>query len=320
MPGVPCRIGVLPLGWPPRLPWHWAQDAVEDSLARRLERVQDRIGIGQRAGAGRRSRRRAACTLGEENCALWKAARSSRKLAGGSTVIAAWSAKRAERLVLQRVDAAVELVAAALVRPARRTPAPAPSGPVMLDVEDRGNGAPDVGDGLAGRAGRCRARDRRPAIEQLDVRGQRDRDANQAVLRQVREVVRGRAVDAEVVGVDRAEQRIVDAGRGHLREPRLRRRRGQLEVLGIHVAVGTRAAVAAQAGEGPVVEVRLAATERRVDRRGRRRGAAVGVERRRSSSPPQAESAMRAEQHERRSPEASAWWIGFMSSLRDPAT
>ena len=121
-------------------------------------------------------------------------------------------AQRAERLVLQRVDAAVELVAAARVRPSRRRGSDA-IGAGDVDVEDRGNRAPDVGDGLAGRARRCRARDRRPAVEQLDVRRQRDRDANQAVLRQVGEVVRGRAVDAEVIGVDRAEQRIVDAGR-----------------------------------------------------------------------------------------------------------
>ena len=86
------------------------------------------------------------------------------------------------------------------------------------------------------------------AIEELDVRGQRERDANQAVLDQVGEVLRGCAADAEIVGVDRAEQRIVDACRGHLRQPGLRGCRRELEVLGLHVAVGTGAAIAAQAG------------------------------------------------------------------------
>ena len=173
-------------------------------------------------------------------------------------------AQRAERLVLQRVDAAVELVAAARVRPSRRRGSDA-IGARDVDVEDRRSRAPDIGDGLAGRERRCRARHRRPAVEELDVRGQRDRHANQAVLRQVREVVRGRAVDPEVIGVDRAEQRIVDARHGHLRKPCLRGRGGQLEVLGIHVAVGTRSAIATQACERPVVEVRLASAERGVD-------------------------------------------------------
>ena len=125
---------------------------------------------------------------------------------------------------------------------------------------------------------RRRARIRAVAIEQLDIRGERDRDPDQAVLRQVGEVVRGGAVGAKVVGVGRAKERIVDAGCGHVREPRLRGSRRQLEVLRIHVAVGACAAVAPQAGQRPVVEVRLAATDRRVDRRSRRRGAAVGVE------------------------------------------
>src|SRR4029077_1764391 len=97
-----------------------------------------------------------------------------------------------------------------------------------------------------------------------DVGRQRDRDPDQSVLGQVGEVVRGGAVDAKVIGIDRAKERIVDTGRGHLRQARLRGGRSQLEVLGVHVAVGACAAVAAQAGKRPVVEVRLAATDRRV--------------------------------------------------------
>ena len=219
-------------------------------------------------------------TLGDENCVLLKRGEvveeARWRVDGGRRMVL----QRRERLVLQRVDAAVELVAAAPVRAAvGDRPAAVRAGNV--DVEDRRNRTPDVGDGFAGRTRRCRARNRRAAIEQLDVGRQRDRDPDQSVLGQVGEVVRSGAVDAKVIGIDRAKERIVDAGGGHLRQPRLRGGRGQLEVLGIHVAVGARAAVATQAGKRPVVEVRLAATDRRVDRRGRRRGAPVGVERRR---------------------------------------
>ena len=52
----------------------------------------------------------------------------------------------------------------------------------------------------------------RRRIDQPDVRRQRERDPDQRALPQVAEVVRVLAVDAEVVGVYRAEQRIVRAG------------------------------------------------------------------------------------------------------------
>ena len=68
-------------------PWHCAQDAVEDRLARRLERVQLGIGIGQRELVPAAIASDRTCTLGEENWVLWKPATSSRKLTGGSTVI-----------------------------------------------------------------------------------------------------------------------------------------------------------------------------------------------------------------------------------------
>ena len=171
--------------------------------------------------------------------------------------------RSAQRLVLQRVDAAVELITSPRVRASGRRGIDA-IGAGDGDIADRGHGAPDVGDRFAGRARRGRARHRRPAVEKLDVCGQRDRDANQAVLCQVREIVCGRSVDAEIIGIDGAEEWIVNAGRDHLRKPSLRRRRRQLEVLGVHVAVGARPAIAPQAGEGSVVEVRLASTERAI--------------------------------------------------------
>src|SRR5256885_1274046 len=138
--------------------------------------------------------------------------------------------KRGQRLRLQRVEAAVELVAPVLVRTSWPTWRDA-IGSGDLDIENRGHRAPDVGNGLIGRPRRRRAGNRRAAVEELDVRWQRDRDSNEAVLRQIREVVRGCAIDAEIISVYRARQRIVDTGRGHLVEPRLSGRRGQLEVL-----------------------------------------------------------------------------------------
>jgi len=172
--------------------------------------------------------------------------------------------ERGERLVLQRVDARVELVAAPLVR----APRPGRSSEVGagdLHVEDRRNRTPHVGDGLRGRQGRGRARNGRPAVEQLHVGRQRDADADEAVLRQVGEVVRGSAVAPEVVGVDGAEERVVDTRAGHPNEARRGRGGGELEALGRHVAIGARTAVAAEARKGPVVEVRLSAAEARID-------------------------------------------------------
>src|SRR5690349_15768366 len=117
--------------------------------------------------------------------------------------------KRGERLRLQRVEAAVKLVPAAWIWPAQRRRSGA-IGARDFGVEYRGNGTPDVGDRSVGRASRCRAGHFRAAVEELDVRRQRDRDANQAVLCEVGEVVRSSAVDAEIIRVDRAKQRIVD--------------------------------------------------------------------------------------------------------------
>ena len=249
---------------------------IEDDLARGFESIEHRIGIGQGAGAGRHR-------VGEQLDA-WR--RELRALKGSEVVEEARGRvdggrrvvpQGGERLVLQRVDAAVELVAAAPVRAAvgGRPHAVRAGDP---DIENRGDRAPDVGDGLARRACRCRARNGRRAVEQLDVRGQGDRDPDQAVLRQVGEVMRTCAVDTEVVGIDRAKEWIVDTRRGHLRQPGLCRCRRELEVLGVHVAVGTRPPIATQTGQSPIVEVRLAPAHGGVHGRDRRGGAAVSVQ------------------------------------------
>jgi hypothetical protein len=64
--------------------------------------------------------------------------------------------------------------------------------------------------------------------------------------------------DAEVIRINGAEQRVVGTRLGHLGQPGLGRCWRELEVLGVHVAVGTRPPIATQAGQSPIVEDRLA--------------------------------------------------------------
>jgi len=86
-------------------------------------------------------------------------------------------------------------------------------------------------------------------IDDLHVRRQREDDADQAVLAQVAEVVGVRARGAEVVRIDRAEERIVGVAveaeppLQELEAP-LRVRGRELEVVGHHVAVVARPPVA----------------------------------------------------------------------------
>ena len=202
---------------------------VEDSLSRRLQRVQLGIRIGQRNGARRHRVREDLHARGRELSAL-EARHVVQEAHGRFDSDRRMRTKRSQRLVLQGVDAAVELVAPAPIRPAERYRSEA-IGTGDVDVEDRGDGAPDVSNGLGGRPGCRGTRNGRPAVEQLHVWRQRNGHANETVHRQVRVVVRGRAVDAEVVGIDRAEERIVFTGGGHLVEPRQGRRGSQLKSL-----------------------------------------------------------------------------------------
>ena len=91
------------------------------------------------------------------------------------------------------------------------------------------------------------------------IRRQRKWDPNQAVLAQVAEITCRVPVAAEVIGIDRPEERIVCL-RIELAAPleqlksRLRARRRELEIVGRHVAVGARPSVAVQAMYAPVHE------------------------------------------------------------------
>ena len=112
--------------------------------------------------------------------------------------------QRSQRLLLQRPEAAIELIAARLVRSAR-------PGIARRRVRSAstfftlGHRAPDVdrrlvdGAFVAGSISRM-------------FGGQRETYADQAVLSQVAVIARLLAVDAEVVGVDRTEQRVVRVG------------------------------------------------------------------------------------------------------------
>ena len=132
---MPCSIGVLPLGWPP-VAVALAAGPVEDRLARRFQGVQGGIGIGQRARAGGH-RVGQGLTLGEENCVVLEGCQVVQESRRRVERDPGMTAQRGERLVLQRVDAAVELVATALVRAAGETGS-TPSGPVILTLRTEG--------------------------------------------------------------------------------------------------------------------------------------------------------------------------------------
>ena len=85
----------------------------------------------------------------------------------------------------------------------------------------------------------------------LMVGGSGKRDPDETVLAKIAEVAGGVAVGPEVVGIDRAKQRIVGiripaAAPLKQLEPRLGAGRRELEAVGRHVAVGARAAVRAR--------------------------------------------------------------------------
>jgi hypothetical protein len=231
---------------------------VEDDFALRLERVQRRIRIGQRRGAGPdRIRERAHAAVGEqhplERRDVVEEPLRRRVLDLGMI------RQRAQRLVLKRRHAGIELESAEGVRQAR--PRVGIAGPGQRDVVDTGYAAPDVHERLARReVGR--------GVDEPDVRRQREGDPDETVLAQIAEVVRLVAVGPEIVGVDRPEQRIVRVRIEYphqLQESKSRFDVGrrQLEAVGRHVTVGARAAVGAQTAQ-PAIEERDSAAHDRV--------------------------------------------------------
>ena len=181
--------------------------------------------------------------------------------------------QRAERLLLQRRHAGIELVSTGVVRA---------SGPRVdavrsreLHVIDGRNRAPDVDERLGRRGVGA-------GIDQLDVRRQRECDPDETVLAEIAEVAGALAVDPEIIRVYRPEQRIVgvripSAAQFEKSEPGLDIRRRELEMARRHVAVGAGAPVRAQTVK-PAVEERAVARGRRrrtVRRRSRLAPAAI---------------------------------------------
>ena len=148
----------------------------------------------------------------------------------------------AERLFLQRTDPRVKLVAAEDIRPTRPWIAAARS--AECHVQHRRHAAPDVDRGVGRRlVGR--------GIDQPDVGRQRKDDADEAVLPQVAVVAGPIAIDQEVVGINRPEQRIIgfwieDAQQLEQPVAELDVRRRELEGTRRHVAVGAGSPVPAE--------------------------------------------------------------------------
>lgn len=152
-------------------------------------------------------------------------------------------AQCAERLILQRALAGIELESTARIRPSR--PGRRAARTRQFHIVDRGHGAPDIHRSLRRRLAGQR-------IDQFDVGRQRHHDPDQSVLPEVAEIVCLGAVGAKVVGVDGAKQRVVGAripepSPFQSPEPRLHAGRRQLELVMRHVTVGTGPAVALQA-------------------------------------------------------------------------
>ena len=172
--------------------------------------------------------------------------------------------QRAARLFLQRGKARIVLVPAPSIRTVRILSeyrnawnAGRPDRihivwPRDRDVEDWHDGTPEIDLGFVrGLTGGW--------INETDIRGQGHRHAHEPVLHQVGEVARLITVDAKVVRVHRAEERIIRV-RVVLSfseqpfEARPGSGRRQLEAFRRHVAVGTGTSVPSEVREIPVVE------------------------------------------------------------------
>jgi hypothetical protein len=168
----------------------------------------------------------------------------------------------AERLLLKRSDARIELISPELIGPAE---------PGVIDrvwsgqryVVHARHASPYVGDCLGGR-GVC------GWIDEPEVRRQREGDPDEAVFSQIAEVAGLVTVAPEVIGVDRPEERVVGVrveSAHELEQPKPRLNDGwrKLKAVDGHMAVGARASIRLEARESSVEE-RAAAPVHRVAR------------------------------------------------------
>ena len=162
-----------------------------------------------------------------------------------------------ESLLLERRDPSVELIPARVVRPAR--PGVRAVRPRQRHVVDARHGAPHIHERLAREA-------IGGGVDEPDIGRQREDDPDQAVLAKVAVVVGALAVDPEVVGIDRPEQRVVRAAipaapQLQEPEPRLDAGRRQLEVIRRHVTVGARTSIPDQSARLAIEERQQAAND-----------------------------------------------------------
>ncbi len=151
----------------------------EDHLACLLELSEGRIRIGQRHYAGANGIGQGAHTARGEQHVLKRAEVVQHTLPRRDLNLGV-NGQCGEGLLLQRDKAPIQLIPAGGVGTTRPGVEAVRSGEFY--VIDRGHHAPDVYRRLTGREGRCRARHRRPAVEELHVRGQRKRDTDKGVL------------------------------------------------------------------------------------------------------------------------------------------
>ena len=238
------RRGRVGVAWGvdcPGPPWHWVQARSNTALPCCSSGVSRRIGIRQRHRAFADGVGQGANTMVREQHPL-KRRQIVEQLLRRRALDLRVIGERAERLLLKRRDAGVQLVAAGLVRAARPRDAIVRAG--EGDIVDRRHAPPHVHERLGRRhVGR--------RIDEPDVRWQREGDPDEAVLAKIAEIAGALAVDPEIIRVDRPEQRIVGIGIApppplEELEPRLDAGGRELEIVRRHVAVGARAPVRAQ--------------------------------------------------------------------------
>ena len=162
------------------------------------------------------------------------------------------------RLLLKVRKPSVQLIAACFVREAR--PWILAVIARELDVVHGRDHSPDIYKGLA--------RQRAIQPDEPDVRRQVKFDPYEPVLPQIAEIAGVLTVRAEVIGVDRPEQRIVGiriepSEEAQKPESLFDVRRRELEMVGRHVAIGAGTAVSVQPAQPSVQERQTAADNRR---------------------------------------------------------
>ena len=186
----------------PGPPWHWPQARSNTVFPCCSSAREPAIGIRQRHGALTHRVRQGANTFVGEQHALERrqiVEQPLRRRLKDLRVIG----QRRQRLLLERRESCVQLIATGVVRSARPQDAVVRAG--ERDIVHGGNASPHVDF-------RLRRRQIGRRIDEPDVGRQRERDPDEAVLAKIAEIAGALAVGPEVIRVDRPEQRIVGIG------------------------------------------------------------------------------------------------------------